>query len=166
MTSGKLLKTILTWTLFCFLGGNAIARLKNHSKPVLCLSVDDRFIISGSEDKTLSVYDRRAAQVYKTVKVHGFHHWLTKFTCSERESNNKFILQCQSGWYYSPAVRRTLNPGRGWLGGGEGGRGSSTLFYTGRLNPKVQTLTHLYTIFDRNFYNPFMYFPWKMEPLS
>ena len=36
---------------------------------MLCLSVDDRFIISGSEDQTLSVYDRRAAQVYKTVKV-------------------------------------------------------------------------------------------------
>lgn len=36
---------------------------------MLCLSVDDRFIISGSEDKTLSVYDKRAAQVYKTVKV-------------------------------------------------------------------------------------------------
>lgn len=39
---------------------------------MLCLSVDDRFIISGSEDQTLSVYDRRAAKVYKTVKVKVF----------------------------------------------------------------------------------------------
>ena len=52
-------------------GGISISKLKNHTKPVLCLSVDDRFIISGSEDQTLSVYDRRAAQVYKTVKVKG-----------------------------------------------------------------------------------------------
>ena len=54
----------------CFsLAGNFISRLKNHSRPVLCLSVDDKFIISGSEDKTLCVYDRRASQVYKTIKV-------------------------------------------------------------------------------------------------
>ena len=54
---------------FILLGGNSISSLKSHSKPVLCLTADDRFIISGSEDKTLSVYDRRAAQVYKTVEV-------------------------------------------------------------------------------------------------
>ena len=51
---------------------------------MLCLSVDDRFIISGSEDQTLSVYDRRAAQVYKTVKVNGLvtdnEHTFNSFT--------------------------------------------------------------------------------------
>ena len=35
--------------------------------------------------------------------------------------------------------QRVKNPGRGY----------STKFYTGRLRPKVQPLTLLYTIFDR-----------------
>ena len=75
MLRKKIFKTFevnLSWfllLLFFSLAGNIISRLKNHSRPVLCLSVDDKFIISGSEDKTLCVYDRRAAQVYKTVKV-------------------------------------------------------------------------------------------------
>ena len=36
---------------------------------MLCLTADERFIVSGSEDKTLSVYDKRASEVYKTLKV-------------------------------------------------------------------------------------------------
>ena len=45
------------------------------------------------------------------------------------------------------------------------GWGNSTKFYTGRLHPEVQTLTLLYTIFDRKV-TPFVYLPQKMVPLS
>ena len=38
-----------------------------------------------------------------------------------------------------------------------GGRGHSTKFYTGRLRPKVQTLTFLCTIFDRKLKVPLSY---------
>lgn len=50
-------------------GRKPIRKLKSHSGPVLCLTADERFIVSGSEDKTLSVYDKRASEVYKTLKV-------------------------------------------------------------------------------------------------
>ena len=39
---------------------------------------------------------------------------------------------------------------------GEGGGGYSTKFYTGWLRPEVQTLTLLYTIFERKG-TPFVY---------
>ena len=41
-----------------------------HRQPVLCIAADDNFIISGSEDKTFCVYDRRAGYVFKSVQVH------------------------------------------------------------------------------------------------
>ena len=43
-------------------------------------------------------------------------------------------------------------------GGGGGGSGQSIKFYKGRLRPKVQTFTLLYTIFDRKG-TPFVYLP-------
>ncbi|KAK3755305.1 hypothetical protein QZH41_014611 [Actinostola sp. cb2023] len=43
--------------------------LKYHTRPVLSLSVDDKYIITGSEDQTLCIYDRRAAGVYKVVQM-------------------------------------------------------------------------------------------------
>jgi hypothetical protein len=33
------------------------------------LSVDENYIVSGSEDKTIAIFDRRAGMVYKTIKV-------------------------------------------------------------------------------------------------
>ena len=59
----------------------------------------------------------------------------------------------------------SLSKARG-LGGGGGGVGwHSTKFYTRRLRPEVQTITLLYTIFDRKG-TPFVYLPQKMVPLS
>ena len=40
-----------------------------HRQPVLCIAADENFIISGSEDKTFCVYDRRAGCVFKSVQV-------------------------------------------------------------------------------------------------
>lgn len=56
-----------------------VSSLKYHTKPVLCLSVDDKYIITGSEDKTLCVYDRRAACIYKVLQV---PFMLMSFICS------------------------------------------------------------------------------------
>ena len=43
--------------------------LKSHTRSVLCLHVDDDVIVSGSEDKTLCIYDRRAGKLWKTLQV-------------------------------------------------------------------------------------------------
>jgi len=45
------------------------SKRKFHRRPVLCVAADDDFVISGSEDKTISVYDRRANRVFKTIQV-------------------------------------------------------------------------------------------------
>ena len=58
----------------------------------------------------------------------------------------------------------SLSKARG-LGGGGGGGWHSTKFYTRRLRPEVQSITILYTIFDRKG-TPFVYLPQKMARLS
>ena len=55
-------------------GNHIIGSLKYHDKPVLCMEADDKFIITGSEDKTLCFYDRRAAKIYKSVRVCKISH--------------------------------------------------------------------------------------------
>ncbi|ESP00523.1 hypothetical protein LOTGIDRAFT_83319, partial [Lottia gigantea] len=39
-----------------------------HRQPVLCVAGDDKYIITGSEDKTIKIYDRRAGSLYKTLE--------------------------------------------------------------------------------------------------
>jgi WD40 repeat protein len=36
-----------------------INKKKYHRGPILCLSVDENYIVSGSEDKTIAIFDRR-----------------------------------------------------------------------------------------------------------
>ena len=48
---------------------NEVTTKKYHRRPVLCLKADDKYIITGSEDKTVAVYDRRAGHMYKTIQV-------------------------------------------------------------------------------------------------
>lgn len=40
-----------------------------HGLGVICLTADDTYIISGSEDCTVAVYDRRALKALKKIKV-------------------------------------------------------------------------------------------------
>lgn len=47
-----------------------VHRKRYHRRPVLCLAADDKYVVTGSEDKTIAVFDRRAGQVYKTMQVH------------------------------------------------------------------------------------------------
>ena len=54
----------------------------------------------------------------------------------------------------SPQTEKELL-GEGGGGGGGGGSGYSTKFFTDRLRPEVQTLTRLYTAFDKKG-NPYI----------
>lgn len=49
-----------------------VHRKRYHRRPVLCLAADDKYIVTGSEDKTIAVFDRRAGQVYKTIQLESF----------------------------------------------------------------------------------------------
>ncbi|XP_052778280.1 F-box/WD repeat-containing protein 9-like [Mya arenaria] len=40
-----------------------------HTHPLLCVTGDDKYIISGSEDKVISIYDRTAGKKYKQIKM-------------------------------------------------------------------------------------------------
>lgn len=40
-----------------------------HGNAVMCLAADDTYIISGSEDCTVAVYDCRAMKALKKIKV-------------------------------------------------------------------------------------------------
>ncbi|GIY03408.1 hypothetical protein CEXT_794941 [Caerostris extrusa] len=44
----------------------------HHKKPVICIASDEKFIISGSEDKTVVVYDKTARKVLNTIQFEGF----------------------------------------------------------------------------------------------
>lgn len=46
-----------------------IAEKRIHKKPVLDVTANDKFIITGSEDSTIAIYDRRADAVLKTLEV-------------------------------------------------------------------------------------------------
>lgn len=49
--------------------GDVIAEKIYHRQPVLRMAVDEHYIITASEDKTIAVFDRRADSVYKTIEV-------------------------------------------------------------------------------------------------
>ena len=46
-----------------------VAEKKYHRQPVLALVADQHNVITGSEDGTVAVYDRRADSVVKTIQV-------------------------------------------------------------------------------------------------
>ena len=81
--------------------------------------------------------------------------------CAWKEELVLPTMRCHSYRCHTCATLNMLTT-RG--GGGGGKRGHSTKFYTGRLHPEVQTLTLLYTIFDRKG-TLFIYLPRKMVPL-
>ena len=40
-----------------------------HKQPILSMMVDDDYIVTASEDKTVAVFDRRADKISKTLQV-------------------------------------------------------------------------------------------------
>lgn len=51
---------------------NVIKKRKYHRGPVLCLAADENYVVTGSEDKTIAIYDRRAGTVYKTIQLENY----------------------------------------------------------------------------------------------
>ncbi len=41
-----------------------------HSDAVFCLASDDQYILSGSKDKTVALFDRRAGKLLQKVQVY------------------------------------------------------------------------------------------------
>ena len=48
---------------------DVICKKKYHSQPLLSIAADDKYIITGSEDKVISIYDRAAGKNYKKITV-------------------------------------------------------------------------------------------------
>ncbi len=48
---------------------SVVALHHEHTKPVLCLAATDNYVYSGSEDKSLCVWDRRAQRLLQRIKV-------------------------------------------------------------------------------------------------
>lgn len=46
-----------------------VTSLHLHGNAVMCLAADDRYIISGSKDCTVAVYDCRAGKGLKKIRV-------------------------------------------------------------------------------------------------
>lgn len=43
-----------------------------HAQPILSVTADDKYVITGSEDKVISVFDRRAGKNYKKIQMDSF----------------------------------------------------------------------------------------------
>uniref|UniRef100_A0A672PSZ1 Uncharacterized protein n=1 Tax=Sinocyclocheilus grahami TaxID=75366 RepID=A0A672PSZ1_SINGR len=46
-----------------------VKSLRLHSDAVLCLASDDQYILSGSKDQTIALFDRRAGKLLQKVQV-------------------------------------------------------------------------------------------------
>ena len=46
-----------------------VKSIRLHGNAVMCLAADDKYIISGSKDCTVAVYDRRAGKGLKKLQV-------------------------------------------------------------------------------------------------
>lgn len=56
--------------LFLFKAAEPLVKsLRPHSKAVICLAADDKYIVSGSTDCTVAMYDRRAGRALKRLRV-------------------------------------------------------------------------------------------------
>lgn len=44
-------------------------RKSYHSHPILSIAADDKYVITGSEDKTMAIYDRVAGKKFKQIEV-------------------------------------------------------------------------------------------------
>lgn len=47
----------------------SLTRKHYHNQPILSIAADDKYVITGSEDKTIAIYDRAAGKKYKQIEV-------------------------------------------------------------------------------------------------
>lgn len=65
--TGSFCKTVLVFDSRA--GCSPIARYQPHQRAVIRLAMSSNHILSASEDKTVSIWDQRAAKIMKTVTV-------------------------------------------------------------------------------------------------
>ncbi|XP_045157904.2 F-box/WD repeat-containing protein 9-like [Mercenaria mercenaria] len=51
---------------------NDYIRKHYHAQPILSVKADDKYVITGSEDKVVAIYDRVAGKKYKTIETENF----------------------------------------------------------------------------------------------
>lgn len=51
---------------------NEYIRKRYHTQPILSVTADDKYVITGSEDKVVAIYDRVAGKKYKTIETESF----------------------------------------------------------------------------------------------
>ena len=57
-----------------------------HTQPILSIAADDKYVITGSEDKMISVYDRAAGKNYKKIEVY------QPFMCQSQQKSSAFLV--------------------------------------------------------------------------
>ena len=56
--------------MFCVTVAEPLVKsLQLHGKAVMCLAADEQYIISGSQDYTVAIFDRRAGKTLKRLRV-------------------------------------------------------------------------------------------------
>lgn len=65
--TGSFCKTVLVFDSRA--GYNPIARYQPHQRAVIRLAMNSNYILSASEDKTVSIWDQRAGRIMKTVTI-------------------------------------------------------------------------------------------------
>lgn len=51
---------------------DSLMRKSYHAQPILSIAADDKYVITGSEDKTIAIYDRAAGKKYKQIEIDSF----------------------------------------------------------------------------------------------
>lgn len=65
--TGSFCKTVLVFDARS--GYNPIAKYQPHQRAVIRLAMNPNFILSASEDRTVSVWDQRAGRIMKTIMI-------------------------------------------------------------------------------------------------
>lgn len=56
--------------MYCHTAADPLVKsLRLHGDAVLCLAADDQFILSGSKDQSVALFDRRAGKLLQKVQV-------------------------------------------------------------------------------------------------
>uniref|UniRef100_H3C686 F-box and WD repeat domain containing 9 n=1 Tax=Tetraodon nigroviridis TaxID=99883 RepID=H3C686_TETNG len=66
-----------------------VKSLRPHSKAVICLAADDKYILSGSTDCTVAMYDRRAGKALKRLRLNSYLMAMSYSGCEMWAGDNK-----------------------------------------------------------------------------
>ncbi|XP_042337433.1 F-box/WD repeat-containing protein 9-like [Plectropomus leopardus] len=69
-----------------------VKSLRLHGNAVMCLAADDKYIISGSKDCTVAVYDRRAGKGLKKLRLSSYLLSMSYSGCEVWAGDNSGML--------------------------------------------------------------------------